>query len=329
MKKLISLLALAVLTATAASAQISAYKHGVSASVDGYSLPRTIVEVTIVQEREVIIRGPYARYASQYLGVSGAPMSDRESYKVLGASLSWATEPDPTQIYAVDDKTGSISKVFSWLPPQVKPASKLPMDNDFEGAQLGGLTPFSDMGTSTVLENNNSLPVERTSAVEKSAEQMAADAANVIFKIRKRRVELICGDQGENVFGAGLKAALEEMDRIEKEYVTLFLGKRYVQRTEHHFSVVPEAGKARVVAFRFTPAKGVVGASDLSADPINLEFAPIASPAAPVGRRLAGKTIQYRVPQIEHVTLTDGVKTFAGENIPIFQKGVMVEAPIL
>lgn len=329
MKKAISIVALVVMTLGAAVAQISAYKHGVSSSVDGYSLPRTIVEVRVMQEREVIIRGPYARYASQYLGVSGAPMSDRETYKILGAELNWATEPDPTQIYAIDDRTGAMSRVFSWLPAEVKSEVQLPADNDFSGAQLGGRTPFSDVGTSTIVENSNSLAVERTSAVEKSAEQMASDAASVIFKIRKRRIELICGEQGENVFGAGLQAALDEMDRIEKEYVSLFLGKRYVQRTEHRFNVVPEAGKARVVAFRFTPIKGVVGATDLSADPINLEFAPIATPTMPGGRKLSGKTVQYRVPQIEHVTLTNGTTSFAAENIPIFQKGVMVEAPVL
>lgn len=328
MKKLI-LIAAAALASVAATAQISAYKHGVSASVDGYSLPRTIVEVLVVQEREVIIRGPYARYASQYLGVSGAPMTDRETYKILGAQMNWSTEPDPTQIYAIDDKTGAMSKVFSWLPAQVQKQTELPADADFLGAQLGGRTPFSDVGTSTIVENNNALAVERTSAVEKSAEQMAADAAAVIFKIRKRRIELICAEQGENIFGAGLKAALEEMDKIEKEYVALFLGKRYVQRTEHRVNVMPEAGKNRVVAFRFNPTKGVVSAADLSADPVNLEFAPIATLSAPSGRRLAGKTIQYRVPQIEHVTLTNGTTTFATENIPIFQKGVMVEAPVL
>lgn len=318
-----------VLLTVGATAQISAYKSGVSAAVDGYSLPRTIVEVRVVQEREVIIRGPYARYASQYLRVSGAPMSDRESYKILGATLSWTTEPDPNQIYAIYDKNGALSKVFSWLPPQVSDAVELPADSDFKGTQLGGRTPFTDMGTSTIVQNNDGLDIERMSGVEKSTEEMASAAAAVIFKIRKRRIELITGEQGENVFGAGLQAALDEMSRIESEYVALFLGKRYVQRTEMKFSVIPEDGKNRIVAFRFTPTKGVVAPTDLSANPVNLEFSVVSTSSTSSGKRPAGKTVQYRVPRIELVTLVDGTTTFASENIPIFQNGVMVEAPIL
>lgn len=328
MKRFFVIVALAGLSA-AATAQVSAYKQGISASVEGYSLPRTVVEVKVVQEREVIIRGPYARYASQYLGLTGAPMNDKESFKILGASLNWTTEPDPSLIYAIDEKSGSMAKVFNWIVPAAQPSVPTPADRDFAGAQLSGRVPFTDMGTSTVVENPNNLPVDRTAAIEKSSEQMAADAAGIIFKLRKRRIELICGEQGENVFGAGLQAALNEISRIENEYLSLFLGKRYVQRTEHLFNVVPEAGKSRIVAFRFSPTKGVSGVSDLSASPINMEFAPVSTPAAPATKRSSARTVQYRIPQIEAVTLTDGTTVLASDNIPVFQRGVMVEAPVL
>lgn len=328
MKRFLIIIALAGLSA-AAAAQVSAYKQGISASVEGYSLPRTVIEVKVVQEREVIIRGPYARYAAQYLGVTGAPMSDRETYKILGATLSWTTEPDPSQIYAIDEKSGSMAKVFNWIVPAAKPVVDIAADRDFAGAQLGGRMPFTDMGTSTVVENGDNMAIDRTSAVEKSPEQMAADAASMVFKLRKRRVELVCGEQGENVFGAGLSAALSEIARLENEYVALFLGKRYVQRTEHLFNVVPEAGKNRLVAFRFSPTKGVAGVSDLSASPINMEFSPISALAAPTTKRSAARAVQYRVPQIEAVTITDGTTVLASDNIPVFQRGVMVEAPVL
>lgn len=328
MKKIFAIIALAGFS-TIAFAQVSAYKQGISASVEGYSLPRTIIEIKVAQEREVIIRGPYARYAAQYLGVTGAPMSDKESFKILGATISWSTEPDPSQIYAIDEKSGSMAKVFNWIVPTNPAQATVAADRDFAGAQLSGRVPFTDMGTSTIVENDENYSIERTSAIEKSPDQMAADAAAMIFKLRKRRVELICGEQGENVFGAGLQAALNEISRLENEYIALFLGKRYVQRTEHLFSVVPEAGKNRVVAFRFSATKGVAGVSDLSSGPINLEFTPVAAPAAPAGRKNTGRTVQYRVPQIEAVNLTDGTTVLASDNIPVFQRGVMVEAPVL
>ncbi|HAY31196.1 DUF4831 family protein, partial [Alistipes sp.] len=68
------------------------------------------------------------------------------------------------------------------------------------------------------------VPIDKQSTVEKSAESMAADAANMIFSLRRHRLDLVTGEAGENVFGGGLKAALDEISRLEQEYLALFLG---------------------------------------------------------------------------------------------------------
>lgn len=329
MKKVVIVCA-AALVSLGATAQVSAYKQGVSAMADAYSLPRTVVTGTVAVEREVIVRGPYARFASQYLGITGAPMSDKESYKILGATMSWATEPDPAMVFAIDERNTTFAKVFTWIAPVSRPKAKMAADKDLDGAKLGNQFPFTDVGTSTWVDNSaRGLSIERTSAVEKSTEQMAADAAAVIFRIRKSRLDLITGEAGEYVFGEGLKAALAEMDRIEAEYLALFIGKRYVQRTEHSFSVVPEVGKNRLVAFRFSPAKGFAEPSDLSASPYNLEFAPEGSGSVSSSKKSGSKVVVYRVPSSERVTLTNGSEILCSERVPIFQRGVLTEAPIL
>ncbi len=314
---------------SAAMAQLSVFGNKADQSVDAYALPRTVIEVSVEQEREVIIRGPYARYASQYLGVTGAPMVDKESYKILSASLSWTTEADPNEVFALDGKKDNIEKAFRWITPQSSAVEELPADNDYDKAQIQGRTPFKDMGTSTTVDNGSSLPFQRASAVEKSEEQMAADAAEVIFKIRKRRLELICGEQGEHVYGEGLKAALKEMDKIEKQYVSLFLGKRYTQKTTRVFRVTPAKNAARIVAFRFTENGGLAAADDLAANPINLEFTPVKSEENNVNAHSKGKFVKYRLPEFNTVKLWDGITTFDSEVMPIYQKGKVVDTPIV
>lgn len=328
MKKL-ALTALAVIFSIGAMAQISAYKQGLSAAADGYALPRTVVQGTVAVEREVIIRGPYARFAAQYLGITGAPMNDKESYKILGAKIGWTTEPDPQMVFTIDEKSGSVAKVFTWITPEAPLSVALASDRDFEGAKLGSQVPFTDVATSTTIDNSNgSLSVDRSTAVEKSTEQMAADAAAVIFRIRKSRLDLITGETGEYVYGEGLKAALDKMDQLEAEYLSLFIGKRYVQKTEHNFSVVPEAGKTRAVAFRFSESKGFALATDLSASPYNLEFVPQSTASVPQIKKGA-RVVVYRIPLMEQVTLTNGTQPLASERMPIFQKGSLVESAVL
>lgn len=109
--------------------------------------------------------------------------------------------------------------------------------------------------------------VDRLSLVEKSPEAMAQDAANAIFSLRRHRIDLVTGEAGENVFGAGLKAALEEIDRLEQEYLSLFLGKQFRQRIVREFSVVPSKDEPTTVVCRFSNTAGLLPADDLSAGP--------------------------------------------------------------
>lgn len=334
-------------TVAPAFAQVSAFPQGIgSKSVEGYTLPRTVVNVTLVMEREVILRGPYAKFASQYLGISGAAMSDKQNYRIVDATLGYCEEPDPAQTYHLDQPVDAQSKVFHWL-SAVPAQRQLLADAEYQGAAIGNNNPFTDVSLNPLYgttveqsgladsESFGELPVNRTSAVEKSTEQMAADAANAIFTLRKRRFDLVTGETGENVFGAGLSAALKEMDRIESEYLALFIGKRYTQRIVKTFSVLP-SDKGTAIVCRFSPTKGVVPDTDLSGRPIVIEMTAEAGASEGGqsvnmggGSRKGAVSVRYRVPAVQIVKLVDGNDELARERIPVFQMGRVTYAPVV
>lgn len=330
-----------------AAAQVGAFPQGIgSNTIEGYTLPRTVVSVTLVVEREVILRGPYAKYASQYLGISGAAMSDKQNYRIVDASLGYYEEPDPAQTYHLDQPVDAQSKVFHWL-STAAPQKPLLADADFQGAAIGNNNPFTDVSLHPLYgatversgladgDSFGALPVNRTSAVEKSTEQMASDAAHTIFTLRKRRFDLVTGEMGENVFGAGLEAALKEMDRIEAEYLALFIGKRYTQRIVKTFSVLPSV-KGTGIVCRFSPTKGVVPDSDLSGRPIVLDLSAEAGAAegessarTAGGAKKGAVSVRYRVPAVRVAKLMDGNDELARERIPVFQLGNVTYAPVV
>lgn len=350
MKKLTQLFAATTLTIAVAGAtigsavaQVAAYRQGGADKIEGYALPRTVVSVTVVTEREVILRGPYAKFASQYLGIVGAAMSDKENYKIVDASLGYFEEPDPAMTYHLNVPVAEQVKGFRWLTSSASAASLL-ADADFAGAQLGGNNPFTDMGKEPLygvttersgLSSEDSfgvLPVNRTSPIEKSVEQMASDAASAIFTLRKRRFDLVTGETGEGVFGAGLPAALKEIDRLESEYLSLFIGKRYTQRIVRTVNVLPQRDKKAVVACRFSTSKGIVPESDLSGQPLMLEFAPESEGVAQQNVELSRKgavSVRYRVPAVQIVRLVDGTDELARERVPVFQFGAVAQALVV
>lgn len=346
MKKMIISALVFVAAVAQGQAQVVAFAQSGTSSVDGYSLPRTAVVVKLTQERESVIRGPYAKFASKYLGISGVAQSDKESYKILGATMNYLLEPDPTSTYVFEYKAEAPTRVFTWLSNGnlSGKAGAVATDGDYSEGRVGLNTPFSDMGVSSTYGKTNLASSAqdflsdegfRLDAVEKSVEQMASDAASAIFKLRKRRVELITGDQGENVFGQGLQAALDQINKLEAEYLSLFIGKRFVQVTERAFTVSPaDAARGRMTVCRFSETTGITSDADMVGRPINVEYAPekggnIAAPVAMAKKSGSVRTIPYRVPRFDVVRVMDGTTMLTQERVPFYQFGATVDLPLL
>lgn len=329
MKKLI-LLVVAFVSMGVAQGQIAAYKQTSGGSVDGYTLPRTVLNMVITQEREVIVRGPYARYASQYLGVIGAAQTDKQIYRILNVEIVASEEPDPQHTYFFDAKNGTPVRVFKWMHSETGLVDSARVDVNFMNAKLGNQNPFTDVGATVYAGAGDGFSVERTGSVAKNPEQMAAEAAETIFKIRRKRIEIICAEQGENVFGAGLEAALKEMDRLEQEYLSLFTGKRFTQITKKVISIVPAEGQNRVVACRFSDAKGIVDAADLSAAPLTIDLKPIQeAPAADLSAKSSARLIPVRIPKMVDVKVVFGDEVLDSERVAVFQFGTVIRVPVI
>ncbi len=118
---------------------------------------------------------------------------------------------------------------------------------------------------------NLPLPLNKMSASAQTVEEQAAATAKMIFSLRQHRLELITGEMGENVFGAGLKAALDEIARIEKECLDMFYGTTTISEEVHTFNVVLTTDKKEYVVCRFSDDAGVIAADDLSGKPIVLK----------------------------------------------------------
>ena len=163
--------------------------------------------------------------------------------------------------------------------------------------------------------------VDRLSVTDRPLEDMARDAANMIYSIRKRRFELITGELGENVFGEGMKAALQELDRMESEYTALFFGKESKTVEIRSFEIIPESDKTNYIVCRFSPSAGVVPESDLSATPIVLSLAPDKS-VQPLPVAKGAKTVDYyRVADFVQCTVTGPAGELAKARLPIYQFG--------
>lgn len=302
---------------TLAVLAVSAFNAASAQTV--YTTGRTTLKVTFVQKKEVLKAGPYAKYAQKYLGVA-APLSDKSSYEILGASIASIKDADPANVYAAE---GNIS---GYLEPAAEGGFVSAMPGTDSGLSRSAFAnPYVEMGVVPFVEESP-LAVNRTSATERSMEEMASEAAKTIFHLRKRRLELITGDQGENVFGEGLRYALEEIRRMEEAYTALFLGKSTVSVETKTYEVVPDENTAIAMACRFSALAGLVDVSDISGQPVMVEMTydkPAVAQAKP-----KGTTVKVRIPVNVACKVTDGKTVLTQQVLPILQFGPVVDIPV-
>ena len=83
------------------------------------------------------------------------------------------------------------------------------------------------------------IPIIKSKSELKTMRDKAREAADVILKIRQRRIDIVSSDEETLPEEKSYKLALSEMKTIEEEYLTLFNGKEVNQQFTSWFSITP------------------------------------------------------------------------------------------
>lgn len=297
-----------------------------------YALPKTVINLEVEAVRETFHAGPYAKYAKKYLGID-VRQSNGQSCQLSAVKLSAVTEADQTSRYTVVPGKGLPSFLALTAQGLIATGNGAASENlawkfaeegkgDFAGK---GVSSNFTSETTTLYRNVNgaSKSIQQQMTVEKTSEDKAKEAAEMIFKLRKMRVQIVTGDTDATYSGEAMPAVLEELTRLEHEYFTLFAGYSDFSTQKTTFSIIPEKGSdaAKYIAFRVSDSEGLVGAEDISGKPYVLEIVPepVANPEGASASK--GNSAKYRIPAICSIKLKDGMEVLLQTRVPVYQLG--------
>ena len=309
-----------------------------------YSLPSTTVRLQVKAQKENFCAGPYAKYAQKYLGID-ARQKDAVTCTVTSVTMESYTEADQAARYTI--APGAQMPAFLTLTSQglVSVASGAAESTEWR-FPAAGKADFSDKGLtsnltseSTTLYRNvknesayNKVAVQQEMVVQKSLESRAKEAAEMIFNLRKKRVQIVTGDTDATFSGEAMQAAVSEISRLENEYMSMFIGYSEYSEQQMNYEIVPSKDNESqlYVAFRLSDSKGLVPADDLSGKPYLMELVPqdVKIPDEK-GARVKGIVAHYRIPAVCTVKLSDGVNVLLQSRIPVYQLGVESTFPIV
>ena len=175
--------------------------------------------------------------------------------------------------------------------------------------------------TESVVTTGDKVMVDRLAADELTQEEAAKRAAERIFELRAARQDILLGEYGDGVYGAGLEAALREIERLENEYLKLFYGTRTITTTTHRYIMPVSADMPNNVIARFNSEEGLLAKDNVAGDIVMVSVTPseMSYPASnPKG------TVAYRYANNANVVVSFAQEVLARRVLPIFEFGETV-----
>lgn len=345
----ISLTALSLFVFINGSSQVLAPGEEVPQGAIVYSLPLTSFRFLAEATHESFIAGPYAKFAQKYLGIQAREASG-ETYTLSSVELVPYTEADRSSNIALNigsSKNASanflvmISQgVIIWSDSRENKGGNMrfPVKADqttFEkGLSTSNLTSVNTTLYKTVqsVSGLERVPVQQSQVVEKSLEKRAEEAAGLIFRLRNKRMEIITGETDATFTGDALRAAIDEINRLEAEYLSLFTGKSISDVQKMEFDVVPKADNLKqfYIAFRISDTQGLLASDNVAGRPVVLELVQDGENTPKINMDLSttkGRVL-YRKPAIMNARVSDGQKLLLQTRVVVYQLGSILSFPI-
>lgn len=327
-----------------------------------YALPRTVVHVKVLAEKTTTKPGPFAAYAERLLGIESVPTRETSEWGIKSISLSTTGQRDPEQVYMVSSKGASRADRLQLNHEGVLLGVNLPPPNtgayDLTNIRLNNsgdmvipgypdLTirkhtePMLDTVYRTFRTDTSfiRLPILQQQISTKTLMNQAEEAASVIMTLRERKYWLMNGEFviEEGLIplpdGHGLKIMLDEMSKMEYDYVSLFVGRQIKETKQYEFSYIPgnEGVGESVDIFSFSSFSGVLPAGNSNGDPVKLRLDPASGFTGPklnvnTGNSeddSKGKGLAYRIPGQAEVSVSQLGEELIKETFLIAQYGVI------
>ncbi len=318
-----------------------------------YGLPRTVFNFNVEMERTVEIPGPYSQYADDFLGISDAIVAESEYWAITGITVNTHEELDPSEYYVIRSssflRSNALSLRREGLILDINPRQFYVTEKQVAGDGNGyDQFRFEDLGSDEYYNLQRDTAYKRINLdstfiripyiVEKkkrlSTDQLAEKAAKRIMEIRDGKHLILTGEA--NVFPQN-DAAINEMNRIEREYTELFTGKVIKEKRSYSVNLIPEPGMENkpLVLFQFSELTGPIAGSAKGGVPVNVELLPekktraltIINKSQPGVENNTFDKLYYRVPDVVSIKISVGKESIFNSRKLIYQFGETIQLP--
>ncbi|MBN2662328.1 MAG: DUF4831 family protein [Bacteroidales bacterium] len=332
-----------------------------------YSLPKTKIIIVVQVEKIIQNKGPFADFTDKYLGALNNMIKQNETFWNI-SDVSFLSYPviDTLNTYVI----GCSENLF--LPLSLtKDGFPIAYNNSSEKYQyeqldlnLSGLNDDHSQNLSfnfvssdksykvtydTVYKEEiydtiiRRVPILKPNLVKKTPEEQAKELADRITILRDDRAALLVGEADNDNLPSGdaLKIMLNEIDKLETEYLSMFVGRSDTLTYTFTFSYTPENSvyQQSIILFKFSQSSGLLPADNIYGTPVYFQIASNNKSTnisnynynsyllTQVNKKSLYKGLYYRIPQQATVKLVFNSQIISEKNMYIAQHGTVQFLP--
>lgn len=317
-----------------------------------YSLPANGLQISVIAEKTVHVKGPYSEFSEKFLGVHNIEILDKTEWKIENIRIQPFVYADTSATYLIESKGENALANISLTPEgflcsinadcvqhesqeEVTNFSNQYSGNEFTDLSVKNYfkevkkTSYREVKTDSTYKK---IPEYHSMNERKSKEEKAEEAANFIFKLRKRKFKLMAGLSDITPPANGIDAMINELKELEASYVQLFTGYKYSEKIVRNFNYYPSPGNSEEELFWFSKSNGVSDKKTDNSTPVKIMLSTISKPSAPdfsgESMKKKAKGLYYRTPALVNISIYDKDRTITSDKMLIAQFGNISILPV-
>ena len=298
-----------------------------------YSLPQTMLKLDFVIEETKLEKGPLSDYAGNYLDMLDPVGYESMEYKLLAVKMSTVATPDPDALFFVTlgSVRGGSSTQFDLMPNGIiRSVGMSALNGEEQTDEIPELVEEEIIG-----EVANASGFLGLMTAGKTNAQLAKEVADKIEEIRKAKFYLISGDVEMASNPETFKAMYQKLENMEKEYMSMLVGKRVSKQVVRTVYVIPNKEIASQTVAKFSETDGLTVGTEGSGKMITVQTLSLNTTAAinapsqsAVESMNYENKVFYRVPEMANVKVMLDGKTLVEDRVVVNQLGALLIAPL-
>ncbi|MBI5219496.1 MAG: DUF4831 family protein [Bacteroidia bacterium] len=323
-----------------------------------YILPKNVIRVNLELVCITHECGPYNRFAKKYLGINNQFTEYTTTWKISDIQIESYAVPDSSNIYFIQGGCGVLKNNINLSEDGIL-LSFNQSSADFDNIKQDIIQNlareenepylFTDMSLKKIQVNKLDttykkvrkdtgfvkVPEVNSKIINKNLEEKAQEIANQIFDIREERISILTGDYKSSINGEAIKSIVEELNKIEEKYISLFTTITKRDTINYTFEYLPVNNKANSSALcYFSESNGISNKKDSMNTPVLIDVLKNNCTNI-IGDGINKKTkkkqkyhgLYYRIPEYADARIIVNNDVLASKKMLISQFGTVMSLP--